>query len=170
VTRSVAIQVGSGNDGSTRYRNLVTGAQLENFHYLSHRRLSHDASGAVISDSDQLHAMVDRQFAATFRHLLSRLDEYGLPSGGTLLDAGVSCWLNDLGNGPAHSRQNLPWILAGSAGGRLRQGEYVQLSGNDRSVVNHAQLLNTIATAVGVPMTSFGDPSLPGGTLPELLV
>ncbi|MCB9591870.1 MAG: DUF1552 domain-containing protein [Sandaracinaceae bacterium] len=170
VTRSVAIQVGSGNDGSTRYRNLATGGQLENYHYLSHRRLSHDSSGAIISDADQLHAMVDRQFAATFRHLLDRLGEYAMPSGGTLLDCGVSCWLNDLGNGPAHSRQNLPWIIAGSAGGVLRQGEYLQVSGGDRSAVNIAQLLNTLATAVGVPMTNFGDSSLPGGTLDEMFV
>lgn len=169
VTRSVAIQVGSGNDGSTRYRNLTTGEPLENFHYLSHRRLSHDASGAVISNSDQLHAMVDRQFAATFRHLLSRLGEYAMPSGGTLLDCGLSCWLNDLGNGPAHSRQNLPWVIAGSAGGRIRQGEYIQLSGGDRSAVNHRQLLQTIASALGAPVPDFGDPGLPSGTLPEML-
>ncbi|MBX3272030.1 MAG: DUF1552 domain-containing protein [Sandaracinaceae bacterium] len=169
VTRSVAIQVGNGNDGNTRYRNLSTGAQLENFHYLSHRRLSHDSSGAIISDSDQLHAMVDRQFARTFRHLLSRLAEYPMPTGGTLLDCGVSAWLNDLGNGPAHSRQNLPWILAGSAGGRLRQGEYLRLSGNDRNALNHGQLLNTIATALGVPTSDFGDPGLPRGTLNEMM-
>lgn len=170
VTRSVAIQIGSGNDGSTRYRNLTTGAQLENYHYLSHRRLSHDASGSVISNADELHAMVDRQFAQTFRHLLSRLGEYVMPSGGTLLDCGVSCWFNDLGNGPAHSRQNLPWIIAGSAGGRLRQGEYVQLSGGDRSALNHRQLLLTLASAIGAPVPDFGDPSLPGGSLAEILV
>jgi len=169
-TRSVAIQVGAGNDGNTRYSNLDTGAEMENFHYLSHRRLSHDSSGAVISNSDVLHSMVDRQFARTFRHLLDRLSEYEMPSGGTLLDCGLSCWLNDLGNGPAHSRSNLPWIIAGSAEGTLRNGEYIEISGGDNSAVNHAQLLNTIATAVGVEMTNFGDPSLPGGTLPELFV
>lgn len=169
-TRSVAIQVGAGNDGNTRYTNLDTGAEMENFHYLSHRRLSHDSSGSVISNSDVLHSMVDRQFARVFRHLLDRLSEYDMPSGGTLLDCGISCWLNDLGNGPAHSRSNLPWILAGSAEGVLKNGEYVELSGGDNNAVNHAQLLNTIATAVGVPTDNFGDPSLPGGTLPELFV
>ncbi|HJL16973.1 MAG TPA: DUF1552 domain-containing protein [Sandaracinaceae bacterium LLY-WYZ-13_1] len=175
VTRSVAIQVGSGNDGSTRYRDPTTGEQMENFHYLSHRRLSHGADGTIISDSDVKHAYVDRQFAQTFRHLLSRLAEYEMPSGGTLLDCGLAIWFNDLGNGPAHSRMNTPWIIAGSAGGQLRQGEYVEASGGER-VVNHAQLLNTIGTAVGAtngsggPLDDFGDPSLPGGLLDELFV
>lgn len=175
VTRSVAIQVGSGNDGATRYSDLVTLEPMENFHYLSHRRLSHDSSGTVISDSDLKHHYVDRHFARTFRHLLDRLSEYEMPSGGTLLDCGVSCWLNDLGNGPAHSRSNVPWILAGSCGGQLRQGEHVEISAGE-NVVNHNKLLNTIATAVGVtksdgsPLDDFGDPALEGGLLDELFV
>lgn len=169
-TRSVAIQIGNGNDGNTRYRDS-TGAPMENFHYLSHRRLSHGSDGTVISNADQLHHQVDRAFARTFRHLLDRLSEYAMPSGGTLLDCGLAVWLNDLGNGPGHSRMNVPFVLAGSAGGFLKQGEYVQLSG---SGVTHAQLLNTIGTAVGLrngegPLDDFGDPSLPGGLLTELM-
>jgi hypothetical protein len=173
VTRSVAIQVGTGNDGSTRYRDLETGAQMDNFHYLSHRRLSHGSDGAIIGDSDIKHHYVDRQFARTFRHLLERLAAYEMPSGGTLLDCGLAVWFNDLGNGPAHSRMNTPWILAGSCGGQLRQGEYVEISGGER-VANHGQLLNTLGTAVGAtdgaggPMLDFGDPGLPRGLLDEL--
>jgi hypothetical protein len=168
----VAIQIGSGNDGSTRYTNLATGALMENFHYLSHRRLSHGSDGTIISDSDIQHHYVDRHFARTFRHLLDRLSEYPMPSGGTLLDCGMAIYFNDLGNGPAHSRMNCPFIIAGSAGGFLRQGVYVQASGG--SGVNHAQLLNTIGTAVGLrngegPLDNFGDSSLPRGILPELL-
>ena len=45
---------------------------MENYHFLSHRRLSHDSSGGVIADSDRLHSMVDIQFARTFKHLLDR--------------------------------------------------------------------------------------------------
>lgn len=175
VTRSVAIQVGNGNDGSTRYRSLETGAPMENYHYLSHRRLSHGSDGAIIGDSDVKHHYVDRQFAQTFRHLIERLSEYEMPSGATLLDCGVACWLNDLGNGPGHSHKNTPWVLAGSAGGQLRQGEYVVLNGG-ADVANHAQLLNTIGAAVGAtnasggPLDDFGDSGLPRGILGELLV
>ncbi len=165
VTRSVAIQVGNGNDSHIRYRD-DSGNPMENYHYISHRRLSHDSTGAVISNADVLHSMVDRQFAQTFRHLLDKLDAYTMPSGATLLDCGLSCWLNDLGNGPAHSRSNVPWIIAGDAAGRFRTGEYYQLSAGD----SHARLLCSIATAVGAPTSSFGDSSLPQGVLDDLVV
>ncbi|MEM9454965.1 MAG: DUF1552 domain-containing protein [Myxococcota bacterium] len=168
-TRSVSIQVGSGNDGSTRYTDQDTGDRMENFHFISHRRASHDNSGAIIPNSDILHHKVDRHFAATFKYLLDRLAEYQLPSG-TLLDAGVSVWLNDQSQGPSHSSNNLPYILAGSAGGFFRQALYVRADEND----THCRLLNMIGTAVGLRSASggdlddFGDPSLPKHPIAEL--
>lgn len=173
-TRSVAIQVGDGNDGTTRYRNLETGQLMENFHFLSHRRQSHDAEGEVIPNADLLHHHVDRQFARTFRHLLDELGMHTTPSGGSLLDAGLAIWYNDLGNGPAHGAANIPVVIAGGANGFLRQGEYVRVQGDDWSP-NHNQLLNTIGSAVGLRnadgdyLDDFGDPSLRKGILDELL-
>jgi hypothetical protein len=171
ITRSVAIQVGSGNDAATRYRNLATGEQMENYHYLSHRLLSHGGDGQVIPDSDLLHHYVDRQFAQTFRHLLDRLSAVQMPTGKSLLEHGVSVWYNDNSNGPPHGVQNVPWVLAGSANGYFRQGEMVDL---DIDGPNHTRLLNTIGTAVGVrtpgsdELVDFGDRNLPGGVLSAL--
>lgn len=173
-TRSVAIQVGSGNDGSTRYRHLETGALMENFHYISHRRLSHGNDGSVIPDSDVLHAMVDRTFARAFKYLLDRLYAYELPDGRRLVDCGVALWYNDNGNGPAHSNRNIPTIIGGSAGGFLRQGEVIEASSGSNEA-NHARLLNTIGTAAGLrkgngePIDDFGDSSLDRSILTELL-
>lgn len=169
-TRSVAIQVANGNDGSTRYTDPDTGSQMENYHFISHRRASHDSSGSVIPNSDLLHHKIDRQFAATFRYLLDRLSEYQLPSG-NLLDAGVSVWLNDQAQGPSHSSKNLPYILAGSANGYFRQGAYVRAAGDG----THCRLLNMIGTAAGLrsanggDLDDFGDPGLPKSPIPELL-
>lgn len=171
-TRSVAIQVGNGNDGNTRYTD-ANGRLMENYHYISHRRLSHGSDGAIISNADLQHHQVDRHFARTFRHLLERLDAYVMPSGMTLLQHGLCAWFNDLGNGPGHSHRNVPWILAGSAGGFLRQGEYIRVGG--RNEENHARLLNTIGTAVGLrsagggALQDFGDPALNRTILPELM-
>lgn len=173
-TRSVAIQVGVGNDGNTRYRNLETGELMENYHFLSHRRASHDASGGIIANADVLHHYVDRHFARTFRHLLDRLSSYPGTGGGSLLEDGVAIWYNDNATGPPHGVNNIPWVLAGSCGGFFRQGEQLRLNGDDSP--NHSKLLNTIASAVGVRNASggflddFGDPSLPRGLLDELLV
>lgn len=172
-TRSVSIQVGSGNDGSTRYRNLETGQLMENYHFISHRRQSHDSSGTVIPNSDLLHHWVDRNFGQTFKYLLDKLDGYIMPNGQSLLESGMAIWHNDNGNGPAHSSSNVPWIIAGGAGGFLRKGEYIRLADGGES--NHKQLLNTIGTAAGLRnangdfLDDFGDPSLPGGTLGELI-
>lgn len=170
-TRSVAIQVSSGNDGSTRYRNLDSGELMENYHFLSHRRASHDNEGALIENGDLLHHHVDRQFAQTFSYLLDRLAEYDLPDGSNLLDCGVSVWCNDNGNGPGHSSRNVPFVIAGSAAGFLRQGTYLTLPDE----INHARMLNTIGSAAGLRLTDgsniddFGDPSLPRSPLAELL-
>ncbi len=147
-TRSVAIQVGNGNDGNTRFWNPETGTQMENYHYVSHRRVSHDASGDVIAGSDLLHHLVDRQFAQAFRYLLDRLSAYDI-EGQTLLDYGTAVWYNDLGNGPGHAPWNVPHVIAGSAGGYFRQGQFIQLDDNEWGVTNHARVLNAIATAVG---------------------
>jgi hypothetical protein len=170
-TRSVAIQVGNGNDGNTRYRNLETNQLMENYHYISHRRLSHDSTGTIIPNADLLHHYVDRNFGQTFKFLLDELSAYMLPTGETLLDCGLAIWYNDSGNGPGHSSKNVPFVIVGSASGYLRQGLYIKPQGDP----NHSQLLNTIGAAVGVknanggPLDDFGDPSQPTGQLSELL-
>ncbi|MCH9686674.1 MAG: DUF1552 domain-containing protein [Deltaproteobacteria bacterium] len=170
-TRSVSIQVGNGNDSSTRYRNLETGELMEdNYHFISHRRASHDSSGTVIANSDILHHQVDRNFGRTFKYLLDKLAAYPVPTG-SLLDAGVSVWHNDSGQGPSHTSNNVPYILAGSAGGYFRQGAYVRAD----SANTHCRLLNMIGTAAGLRSESggdlddFGDPSLEKDPIPELL-
>jgi uncharacterized protein DUF1552 len=145
-TRSVAIQVGNGNDGSTRYRDPTTGNLMENFHFVSHRRQSHGDDGTVLLGSDLLHHRVDVQFAQAFKHLLDKLAAYELPEG-SLLDAGMAIWVNDLGNGPAHGSTNCPVVIAGSAGGMLKQGEYLRIDGDG---ANHARVLNTIGAAAGL--------------------
>jgi len=171
-TRAVSIQVGDGNDGQTRY--WANGVQLENYHFISHRRLSHDASGDVIPGSDLLHHEIDKQFAQTFKYLLDKLDAYKFEQG-TLLDAGATCWVNDLGNGPGHSPANVPFIIAGGVNGYFKQGQYVELS-DAKFAPNQARVLNAVATAVGCKSEGkdycddVGDPSFADKSPhPELL-
>jgi hypothetical protein len=171
-TRSLALQIGNGNDGSTRYVDPATGTRMENYHYVSHRRRSHDATGDVIAGADRLHHEVDRIFAQTFRHLLNRLDEYPSVAGGSLLERGVSVWYNDHGDGPGHGSANCPYILAGSAGGFFKQNEFMKLP---PGAPNHNRLLATIASAVGVrgpdgaALEAFGDARLPRGVLRDVM-
>ncbi|MEZ4444956.1 MAG: DUF1552 domain-containing protein [Polyangiaceae bacterium] len=159
-TRAATLQVGSGNDGSTRYWD--GGTQMENYHFISHRILSHGGDGTPIPNADLLHHQVDIQFAQTFKYLLDALDAYQTIDGGSLLDAGMAIWYNDSANGPPHAHRSVPYIIAGSAGGQLKQGEIIALAGSG-SERNHDKLLNTIGAAVGVtngngaPLDNFGD-------------
>ncbi len=167
-THAGTLQVGEGND-QTQYE--VGGSRLPRFHWISHRIYSDGADGEVIPDAVSLHHQVDRLQLGMFRHLLERLDMYDSPYGGTLLDDGVCVWLNDLSNGPPHGGTNVPWVLAGGAGGRLRTGQYVDAGG-----ANYNKILNTIAAAVGCtkddgsPLDDFGDASLEAGRVDPLVV
>jgi hypothetical protein len=186
MTRSAVIQLGVGNGGDLRFNDQDTGQLMENFHYISHRRLSHDAEGAIIAGSDVLHHKVDRHFASMFRTLIESVAAFEMPDGTSLLDAGVCAWYNDNSNGPQHCTWDVPWVLAGGANGALKQGQYVDAvdrSGGgrrcgrsaDQAPTTIAQLHNTLATVVGVrkdngdPVDDFGDPALPGGRLDNLL-
>jgi hypothetical protein len=166
-TRAMSLQVGEGNDQSIY---TIGGTVYPRFHWISHRIYSDGAMGETIPNAVELHHNVDRLQLQMFAHLLDRLDGYASPYGGTILDDGVTTWINDLGAGPPHSGENVPWLLAGGCGGRLRTGQFLDVS------VQINQVLNTILAAVGCtkpdgsPVDDFGDASLPGGFVSEIHV
>ena len=166
-TRTGTLQIGMGND-STRY--TVDGVLQNTFHRISHRIDGDGDVGDPIPNADVLHHGIDKIFAGIFKRFLDRLNAYPGPSGGTLLDDSVVAWTNDLANGPPHSYSNVPWVLAGGAGGYLKTGQYI-----DAGNVTHNRLLNTIINAVGIrnsdgsPYDSFGDPSLTRGVITSMI-
>ncbi len=166
-TRTATLQVGTGND-QTRY--YVNGVLQNTYHRISHRIDSDGSEGAPIDGADLLHHEIDKIHAGLFKRMLDRLAAYPGLSGGTLLDDSVAMWTNDLANGPPHSYNNVPQILAGKAGGFLRTGQYVNAGG-----VTHNKLLNTIISAAGIRTDngdnydSFGDTSLEPGIIPQML-
>lgn len=165
-TRAVSIQIGNGND-QTRY--VVNGETLPKFHHISHRIDSDGSAGNTLPNAPAQHRAIDRLFAQTYAHLIEKLAAYELPDG-SLLDHGVSVFLNDLGN-PNHSYQNLPWILAGGSKLGFKQGQYM-----DIGATIHNKMLNTIGAAVGLksgdgqPLHDFGNTSLATGNIPQMLV
>ncbi len=133
---------------------------------------------------DLCHA-IDRLMMGHYKYLLDLLSSY-MTATGPLLDQGVAIWTNQCATG-AHSFSNVPWILAGTANGFFKKGQYLVVGsgqmpgggqdgkGGDGSVSGVNKMLNTIITAAGVtkaggaPTDDFGDPSLPKGIFPELL-
>jgi hypothetical protein len=171
--RGVTLQIGNGND-QTQF--TINGKKYERFHHISHRINSDGAEGSAIADADVKHHDIDKLFAGMFKGLIAELDARKTPTG-SLLDEGVAVWLNDLANGPPHGKQNIPYVCAGSAGGALKNGVYVD-AGNKASnkYVTHNKFLNTIGAAVGVKnaagnaLDDFGDSTLEKGLIAQMRV
>ncbi len=155
--RAATLQLGCGPD-ETRY--WIDGVKQVPFHEISHR------INAV--DPVLLHHKIDRKLLGLFSYLLDKLKAYKTPQG-TLLDQGVAVYMNDLGTG-GHSYENVPYLLAGNAGGFLKTGLYVDLGG-----VANNKILNTIGAAVGCtnaeggPLDDFGDPTLEKGLVDSIV-
>jgi hypothetical protein len=66
---------------------------------------------------------------------------------GTLLDNCIMMWGSGLEDGNKHTRENLPFIIAGKGGGTLNTGRFLA---NVRG--NQGDLLNTLLAAAGVPL------------------
>lgn len=163
--RAATLQIGSGNDATSYY---VDGAMQKSFHKISHRIDSDGSDGPPIPNADVLHHLIDRKLLGLFGYLIAKLSEYELPNS-RLIDCGVAVYTSDLSN-KYHGYDNVPYILAGSAGGFLKTGVYV-----DAGDVAHNKLLNTVGAAVGCtnaagdPLDDFGDSSLPKGWVDALI-
>jgi hypothetical protein len=174
-TRVGTMQFDRGSGGPT-FRWDAMNHQY-NHHKLSHGKVKDDCFGAstdngcddVAGYEDMLFA-IDRWHQGKLARLLQRLDSYVEAGGRTVLDNSLIMYTNELSNGRAHSYMDLPYILAGSAGGAFRQGEYIRLGraqnpGGDNQVAPHNRLLNTIVNAMGVQSDWFGAPQSAGPTL-----
>jgi hypothetical protein len=174
-TRSATLQMGNGNDGTQHSISGVNGgAALPRYHQISHRIYSDGSEGDPIAGAHGLHHQVDRMHARLFKYLLERLAERDTPDGDRLLDVGTACWTNDLGAGVSHTYNNVPFIFAGSLGGNLAVGQYVDVrEGNTYQA--HNRVFNTILSAAGVRKSDgslvddFGDSSLPRGLLDAMV-
>src|SRR5262249_35393464 len=134
----------------------------DNHHRLSHGKAKDDCpSDSTAGDCADVVGYLDMLFALDSLHqskyapLLQRLDSYTEANGKTVLDNSVVLYTNDLSDGRAHSFMDLPYILAGSAGGYFKQGQYILLGdgnslGSDDQKAPHNKLLNTIVNAMGI--------------------
>lgn len=145
--RVATLQIGDAYE-QTRY--IIDGAVTTSFSHISHRVASDSSIGPPIPEALEWHTAIDRIRMESFRHLLDRWSEYTTEAG-SLLDHGFAMWTNTLAGGPSHSFRNLPYIIAGSGGGVLRQGSYI-----DAGDVSNDRLLNTLMYANGVPMAEAG--------------
>jgi len=74
---------------------------------------------------------------------------------GTLLDQSMLMYGSGMSNGNRHSRENLPILLAGRAGGTISPGRYVDY--NWKKLTPLSNLYVEMLTRAGIPTTKFGD-------------
>jgi hypothetical protein len=140
LTRVATLQWGDGTD-HTNY--TVDGVKTDKFHYISHRAQTDGTGGTPIANAVELHAKIDRIRLESFKYMLDRWKNYATANG-PLFDNAFVLWTSHVANGPSHSHRNLPYIIAGSGGGYLKQGQYVDGGG-----ATNAKLFNTLITAAG---------------------
>jgi hypothetical protein len=81
-----------------------------------------------------------------FAYMIQRMQS--LTEGeGTLLDNCIMMWGSGLEDGNKHSRENLPFIIAGRGGGSIQSGRF--LAGVQG---NQGDLLGTLLTCAGIPL------------------
>ncbi|GAC1578892.1 MAG: DUF1552 domain-containing protein [Polyangiales bacterium] len=157
---------------------------------VNHHKISHGGSESVPGFMSML-TQVDSWYCDQFRYLLDKMDAY-VEGTGTLLDNSAVLWINELSDGDFHDYHDLPIVIAGGCGGRLKTGQYVNMTsdtpkdntdshGNFKGKriysrsARHNKLLTTLLNAVGAtsggaPYTRFGHPSLEAGEFTQLRV
>lgn len=95
---------------------------------LAYRTGSSSIGGMCLANVIDLLLQIDRWYAGKFARLVGLLDRID-EGNGTLLDNTATLWLPELSDGAAFNLNNLPILIAGSAGGYLRQGAAVNVEG-----------------------------------------
>jgi hypothetical protein len=124
-----------------------------------HHDFSHDGDGTV--DTVEMLTKINVWFTEQFNYLINSLKAVPDPMGGTLLDNTLILWVNELSRGNAHSHPDMPFLLAGHAGGGLPGGQFLKFSGS----VSHNNLLVSCLNLMGVNATTFGNPAYCTGRL-----
>jgi hypothetical protein len=166
-TNVASIQWGNGSGGPIFKWDGMS--HEVNHHKLSHGSFFDDCFPGDMRDKclneppgwqDSLF-QIDTWHAGRFKYLLDKLNGY-VEGTGTVLDNSMVLWANELADGRGHTWHNLPFVIAGSAGGYLKQGQHIDVSGGNLNGFNdfpapHNKLLITAMKAMGMPNDTFGD-------------
>jgi hypothetical protein len=132
--------MGAGTGYKTKYRN---------WHDLAHNPTNKQTG----KDEKQ---MTDLWFMNRFSALIAKLKQIDDPAGGKLFDNTLVLWGNNMGQGGAHTSQELPWILAGNCGHYFKTGQCAPSAGKPVTAA-----MAEICNAMGTPGAQFGMP-MPG--------
>lgn len=137
------------------------------FNFLSvtgnHHVISHEFSSTAAAW--EAYNKIQIWYMKQFAYFLSKMDSYK-EGDRSLLDNSVILFATEIGEATTHDLMMMPYILAGSAGGKIRAGRLLDFGTTRR---DNNQMLVSIAHAMGATdVTSFGDASGATGPLPGL--
>ncbi len=118
-----------------------------------HNTLSHTNANNN-SGNIQLHRRVDRYHVQKIGELAEKLGGIREANGESILHNSAIVSGSGLATGYNHSRSNIPFIVLGRAGGGIRGGRFLQLSGGNSNV---AKFYSSLLRAYGASDTKFGD-------------
>lgn len=101
-------------------------------------------------------------YATQFAYFLDKLLELQ-ENGRPLLDNTLVFWATELSHPSSHDQHDMPFMLAGSAGGAVRPGRWLQFDGR-----SHNDLLVAIQNTFGIDSNTFGRAEVCTGALPGL--
>jgi hypothetical protein len=129
----------------------------------THHVISHDFSQS--GTNYEAYNKIQTWYTEQFAYFLAQLD--AVKEGErTLLDNTLVLWATEIGEATQHDLALMPYVFAGSAGGKIRPGRLIDY-GNAKKDNN--QMLVTMGQLMGADdLTSFGDASGATGPLPSL--
>ncbi len=167
----VATMMWAGSTNQIRYSSWLSdpGHREYGHHFLTHR------GGATTNTGKYRNALmeIDNWYGKQFAYFANKLDSIKVGDR-TMLDNSVVLWTSDMHEGNNHTFNDLPFVLAGSAGGYFRTGRYKVYGPINREIagfgngINQNDLFVSIQNAFGINATTFGEPRLCKGPLPGL--
>lgn len=107
-----------------------------------HSQTHHNNDPVMVGKVAKITAFNVAQFAYMVQKMASLKE-----ADGTLLDHCIMMWGSGLEDGNTHTRQNLPFIIAGKGGGALKTGRFLtDVKGNQ------GDLLTTLLACAGIPI------------------
>jgi hypothetical protein len=141
---------------SSAVLSFVDPAIKEGHHALAHK-------GDEDTVKVQHNTLINTWYASQLASLIERLK--AIPEGdGTVFDNTVILWTNEQSRGNNHDRHDLPYVIAGSAGGYFNTGRYVEFP----SETAHNHLLVSLLNAMDIDASEFGNPIYGTGPLTGL--
>jgi len=152
-TRVATLQLADAEGSNINFGAFVPGIPTVGTGYKSPFRNWKDLGHNPVLGGQDHKQIVDAWWMARFADLIAKLK--AIPDGphGRLFDNTVVLWANPVEEGSNHNSAAMPWMIAGSAGGRLRTGQHVAGGGRPSSDV-----LAALATALGAAGQPFGAP------------